>query len=149
MSWVWRYEFDKKTYKLFSFQKNDINEYYPFIKNPSLLKFNAKYNIFKEGISPIWEDKQNSGRYSIILKNYTTNIDAIWKELLLWIFETSESQDNINNLKNINGIYLNVQDKGAKIDIWTAKDDKLIEKKLKDIMLMFRYNKNIYFTAFT
>jgi len=52
---------------------------------PSTLPPNCAYNVFRNGIKPEWEDPQNrmGGRWTVQESIMYTNVDRIWKEVLL------------------------------------------------------------------
>lgn len=86
---------------------------------PSRLPRNNTYNLFKYGIEPKWEDKQNTngGEWRLPLPNsYKDQLDKYWLNTLLTVlgegFGPEESDD-------ISGIVLNIKSGKDRLAIWT------------------------------
>ncbi|CAJ0921696.1 unnamed protein product, partial [Mesorhabditis belari] len=77
------------------------------IAAPSSLNWGSDYYLFKEGIRPMWEDKQNHKRKQFL--------DDYWLELLMAI--VGEQFGDYGD--HICGAVLNVRNKGDKISLWT------------------------------
>jgi len=92
---------------------------YNHIRTPSLLPFQCDYNVFREGIKPMWEVAENKqgGRWLINVDKARHNdlLDIIWLEVLLAIIgeQFGDAGDEIC------GVVANIRNKGDKISIWT------------------------------
>lgn len=99
-SWVlWHYRRSKRTSKnsWMECQKvmatcDTLEEFWRFfiqLRNPSLVRINQDYALFKKGIAPMWEDQANSrgGQWIFIIQKsnngYRSQIDQVWNEIAL------------------------------------------------------------------
>ncbi|CAO4382828.1 unnamed protein product [Caenorhabditis nigoni] len=95
------------------------------IKPPSGLNPSSDYNVFRDGIAPMWEVKENKngGRWLITIEKRTSEImDLIWTEILMAMVGEQFKQDS----ESVCGIVCNVRTKGSKISVWTtdSSDDE-------------------------
>jgi len=92
---------------------------YNHIQLASSLSFGSDYYLFKEGIQPMWEDKNNQkgGRWLINVDKLRRNelLDHYWLELLLAM--VGEQFDDYGD--QICGSVVNIRNKGDKISLWT------------------------------
>lgn len=86
---------------------------------PSKLPRGNTYNLFKYGIEPKWEDKENTngGEWRLPLPgSYKSHLDKYWLDTLLTVlgegFGPEESDD-------ITGIVLNIKHGKDRLAIWT------------------------------
>lgn len=90
------------------------------IRPPSLLHNTCDYSVFKEGIQPMWEVKENTngGRWLITIDKmrHVDLLDTIWLEVLLAVIGGQFGEYT----KDICGIVVNIRNKGSKISIWTT-----------------------------
>lgn len=92
---------------------------YQYMKRPTSMQRGSDFYIFKEGIKPIWEDRENlgGGRWMISLrkeKRYEWNI--IWEEALIGFIRSCHSN------KEVTGIVLSVKFNEINISIWFNKE---------------------------
>lgn len=84
-----------------------INRLYNNLKTPSAITPPSDYSVFKEGIMPIWEDKQNidGGRWLMIFPRIGgmssvkchEDLDRVWLELVsIVIFFLYTKTSNFN-----------------------------------------------------
>lgn len=103
------------------------------------LPLKSDYHLFKEGIRPEWEDKQNSkgGKWSFSFNNKrdaSPIINDLWlRGLLAVIGETIEDDEN-----EVNGIVLNIRAKAYRVGIWTRDCDdsrlRTLGQRLKKVL---------------
>lgn len=89
---------------------------YPHLKAPSKVQLMTDYHLFKEGIRPIWEDKENreGGKWVLRLKKGVA--DRYWDDILLACIGENLCDDS----SQVNGIVLSVRNGEDVISIWTA-----------------------------
>lgn len=110
---------------------------YNLIPPANQLPLKSDYHLFKEGIRPEWEDKENEqgGKWQYTFsKRDALNINELWlRGLLAVIGETIEDDEG-----EVNGIVLNVRNRGIRIGIWTKDCDteklKTIGERLKLVL---------------
>lgn len=92
---------------------------YNHIQLASGLPYSSDYYLFKKGIMPMWEDKQNKegGRWLIQIDRQQRSeiLDVYWLELLMAM--VGEQFDDGSD--NVCGAVVNVRNKGDKISLWT------------------------------
>ncbi|KAH6655246.1 translation initiation factor eIF 4e-like domain-containing protein [Truncatella angustata] len=89
---------------------------YTHLKAPSEVPLMTDYHIFKEGIRPIWEDKENKDGGKWVLRLKKGVADRYWDEILLACVGGALCDDN----SQINGAVLSVRNGEDVISIWTA-----------------------------
>lgn len=100
------------------------------IRPPSLLPSSCDYNVFKEGIQPMWEVQENAkgGRWLITFDKVRQSdlIDLVWLEVLMAVIGEKFGKCT----EDICGIVVNIRNKGSKVSIWTrdAGDDETNRK---------------------
>jgi len=112
---------------------------YNNIRPPSALQWSCDYNVFREGIRPMWEEEQNKrgGRWLISIDKVRHNdlLDIFWLEVLLAIIGEQFGEQG----EEICGAVANIRNKGDKISIWTRdagnssanmKIGEILKKKL-------------------
>ena len=92
--------------------------YYQHMIHPESLPVSSKFALFQEGIKPAWEDKENQGGGSFILKVKRNYSNKFWEDLVL-SFVGDQCDDN----DQICGIILNVKETEANVSIWTRSLD--------------------------
>lgn len=126
-SWTWWYLNDErsKTWeerlkKVYTF--STVPEFwalYDAIRPPSGLNPQCDYNVFRDGIQPMWEvdENENGGRWLIVIDRSKTPemVDAIWLEILMALVGEQFGKD----MESICGLVCNVRGKGSKISVWT------------------------------
>jgi translation initiation factor 4E len=92
------------------------------------------YSIFKKGIRPVWEDKQNSdgGKLTLRLKKGGLISLRFWELSVLKLIGSDMDQDILDE---INGIMFSIRHYEDIVSIWTknAKDSNVIER-LREVM---------------
>ena len=97
----------------------DFWSVYNYLIPASGLKTGCDYSLFKSGIKPMWEDKnnRNGGRWLIALnKNQRYDLDSFWMDVVLMLI--GEAFDECS--EELCGSVVNVRARGDKIAIWTA-----------------------------
>ncbi|CAL2052847.1 unnamed protein product [Caenorhabditis brenneri] len=132
-SWSWWYLSDDRN-KSWEERLKNVNTFntvqqfwalHDAIKPPSGLNPPSDYNVFRDGIEPMWEvpENQNGGRWLITIdKGRTPEImDTIWTEILMAMIGEQFGDD----IESVCGIVCNVRGKGSKISVWTrnSSDD--------------------------
>lgn len=88
------------------------------LQDPSQLQSGSSYNLFKDGIEPKWEDRQNQngGQWRLQLANRKELLDEYWLTTVMTAigegFEAAASDD-------ISGIVVNLRRGGDRLSIWT------------------------------
>ena len=91
---------------------------YDNIRPPSVLN-GCDYNLFKEGIQPMWEvvENKNGGRLIVVVEKTRPDLlDAYWLELLISLIGNQFGEDS----EQICGAVCNIRQKGSKISLWTT-----------------------------
>lgn len=89
---------------------------YKYLKEPSKVSPMTDYHIFKDGIRPIWEDKENKDGGKWVLRLKKGVADRYWEEILMACIGGMLCDDNTQ----INGAVLSVRNGEDVISIWTA-----------------------------
>ncbi|XP_029439564.1 eukaryotic translation initiation factor 4E type 1B [Rhinatrema bivittatum] len=96
---------------------------YTHIQLASKLTSGCDYSIFKDGITPMWEDNRNKrgGRWLITLSKQQrhTDLDRLWLETLMCLI--GEAFDEYSD--DICGAVVNIRAKGDKIAMWTKETE--------------------------
>lgn len=89
---------------------------YKSLKEPSKVPMMTDYHLFKNGIRPIWEDKENKegGKWVLRLKKGVA--DRYWEEILFAAIGAQLCDDS----SQVNGVVLSVRNGEDVISIWTA-----------------------------
>jgi len=99
----------------------------------------SDYSLFKEGISPDWEDPRNKagGRWIINMGKgrRAEYLDTSWLEIMLYL--VGEQADK--HAYQVNGAVVNVRAKGDKLGVWVADASKpdsvvMIGKMIKKML---------------
>lgn len=108
--------------KVYSF--NTVEDFWCLFNNllpVSHLEAGSSYNLFKEGISPEWEDKANEGGgrwYFVLKKQDRDQADQLWLYMVLGLIgEQIDSQDHVC------GVVVSPRRDELRISLWT-KDAK-------------------------
>ena len=84
---------------------------------PEKLVKNCMLFVMREGINPTWEDKRNCQGGCFSFKVNNKMVYSVWNDLLKSI--TGESiSDNVNFIKNVNGITISPKKSFCIIKIW-------------------------------
>ncbi|GAB1603093.1 eukaryotic translation initiation factor 4E-like [Argonauta hians] len=115
----------------------DFWSLYNHVQRASKIPYGCDYSMFKDGIQPMWEDKQNQrgGRWVINLNRQQrpSELDHLWQETLLCLI--GEAFDEMSFI--VCGAVVSVRNKGNKLGLWTrdaGNEDanKKIGQKLKE-----------------
>jgi len=118
-------KWDECLLKVSQFQAvEDFWALYNHIELASNLGVGCDYNIFKNGIQPMWEDDRNKkgGRWLFVLAkgkgnpNQSKAVDELWLEVLLCLIGEAFGEDS----DQICGAVVNVRNKMDKIAVWTS-----------------------------
>jgi len=98
----------------------DFWSLYNHVVVASKLPPGSDYSLFKEGISPDWEDPRNQagGRWMIHLdkRKRSECLDSYWLEIMFYLI--GEQADE--HADQVNGAVVNVRAKGDKLGVWLA-----------------------------
>lgn len=104
---------------------------YNHIEVVSKLATGCDYALFKKGINPTWEDKENEkgGRWLLTLNSSqrSNGLDYYWTEMLMFLIGGEIETDVIN------GVVANIRNKGDKISLWLSTSSRTEERKIIDI----------------
>ncbi|KAI9822618.1 MAG: hypothetical protein M1827_000337 [Pycnora praestabilis] len=91
---------------------------YAHLKRPSVLPSVSDYHIFKKGVRPVWEDKENrkGGKWIIRLKKGVA--DRYWEDLLLGIVGDQFAEAG----EEVCGAVLSVRSGEDVLSVWTRID---------------------------
>ena len=109
------YEFTDNMKHIGDFETGeDFWNMYQHMRRPSQLLRGTQFFLFKTGIKPMWEDKQNigGGRYQMSFKKNLI-CDKVWEDLQI-AFIISKKE-----FESINGIVMNIRTAEVFISIWT------------------------------
>lgn len=102
----------------------DFWSVYNVIKPPSQLKDSSNYHLFKDGIQPAWEDKNNErgGKWVISITKHKPRqdiIDEVWLNCLLAVIGEAlcEYSDAVC------GVVVSLRPKQDRIALWTRNAD--------------------------
>lgn len=112
-------DYEKSTHKIAHF--GTVEEFwavYSHLRRPSTLPHVSDYHLFKHGIRPVWEDKENrnGGKWNIRLKKGVAN--RYWEELMLAIVgdQFGDAGDDLC------GAVLSVRGNEDVLSVWTRVD---------------------------
>ncbi|CAD7703680.1 unnamed protein product [Ostreobium quekettii] len=93
------------------------------LAQPSQLKPNADIHLFKDGITPKWEDPMNEdgGRWTVTIPKTGEDraLNAFWLDAMLaCVGEMFEDGSEVC------GVVCNIRNKGNRVCMWTSKADK-------------------------
>jgi len=98
----------------------DFWSLYNHVVVASRLPPGSDYSLFKEGISPDWEDPRNKagGRWIINMdkRRRAENLDMSWLEIMFYLIGEQADQ----HAHQVNGAVVNVRAKGDKLGVWLA-----------------------------
>uniref|UniRef100_UPI00358E2029 eukaryotic translation initiation factor 4E-1A-like isoform X2 n=1 Tax=Myxine glutinosa TaxID=7769 RepID=UPI00358E2029 len=97
---------------------------YNHIQPASRLLSGSDYSVFKDGISPMWEDEKNrmGGRWLVMLSRQQRHLllDTFWLETLLCLIGEAFEEGS----GDICGSVLSVRSKGDRVALWTSDADR-------------------------
>jgi len=98
----------------------DFWSLYNHVVVASRLPPGSDYSLFKEGISPDWEDPRNKagGRWIINMdkRRRAEYLDMSWLEIMFYLIGEQADQ----HAHQVNGAVVNVRAKGDKLGVWLA-----------------------------
>ncbi|KAI9807099.1 MAG: hypothetical protein M1825_005816 [Sarcosagium campestre] len=112
-------DYEKSTIPLASFSTVDsFWSIYSHLKRPSSLPSVSDYHIFKAGVRPVWEDKENKrgGKWIVRLKKGVA--DRYWEDLLLAIVGDQFAEAG----EEVCGAVLSVRGGEDVLSVWTRID---------------------------
>ncbi|KAI5780806.1 translation initiation factor eIF 4e-like domain-containing protein [Geopyxis carbonaria] len=126
-SWVFWYrspgnkfqDYEKSTHRVAQF--STVEEFwlvYTHLRRPSALPHVSDYHIFRKGIRPVWEDKENKngGKWNIRLKKGVAN--RFWEDLLLAIIGDAFGDAG----DDLCGAVLSVRGNEDVLSVWTRSE---------------------------
>lgn len=123
-------DYEKSTHKIAHF--GTIEEFwavYSHLRRPSALPHVSDYHLFKKGIRPVWEDKENKngGKWNIRLKKGVAN--RYWEDLMLAIVgdQFGDAGDDLC------GAVLSIRGNEDVLSVWTRVDGSSC-LKIKEIV---------------
>jgi translation initiation factor 4E len=122
---------------------------YHYLKHIECLSDGCDYMLFKQGIRPCWEDKQNvnGGRWvACVNKSQSLSLlSDLWRNSLMTLIGSSYD----NDISFINGIVISIRHKTNKISLWIKQVDDNIRDgigksfvRLLDIKMPLVYDKH-------
>jgi translation initiation factor 4E len=112
-------DYEKSTLPLVSFSSvESFWTIYSHLKRPSSLPSVSDYHIFKKGVRPVWEDKENrkGGKWIVRLRKGVA--DRYWEDLLLAIVGDQFAEAG----EEVCGAVLSVRSGEDVLSVWTRID---------------------------
>ena len=108
---------------------------FQYLKKPDDIKQPIEFQLFKEGIAPMWEDEKNKNGGKIALKLRKEYSNLVWEELVFAFiggYFAKEIKDEIN------GLVINCKKDFNTLQIWTKSFNEEvtsgIEKNIREIL---------------
>jgi translation initiation factor 4E len=107
----------------------DFWSIFQYLKKPDDYKQPIEIQLFKDGITPMWEDENNKkgGRISLKLRKEFSNL--VWEEL---IFAFIGGYFNKEIKDEINGLVINCKKDFNTLQLWTRNFDSEINKGIEN-----------------
>ena len=114
----------------------------------------SDYCVFKEGISPMWEDSHNinGGKWTLDFckgpnRKIDPHLDEVWLEVLLCLIGEGFNEFS----EDICGAVVNIRGKVDRISVWTADASKSVSNlKIGEILkIRSRYEGKMKYEAHT
>ena len=107
----------------------DFWSIFQYLKKPDDYKQPIEIQLFKDGITPMWEDENNKkgGRISLKLRKEFSNL--VWEEL---IFAFIGGYFNKEIKDEINGLVINCKKDFNTLQLWTRNFDNEINKGIEN-----------------
>lgn len=106
---------------------------YNHIQLSSRLQMGCDYNLFKDGVQPMWEDDENKhgGKWLLQLtkQQRQSELDRCWLETLLCLIGEGFGADS----DEVNGGVVNVRHRGDKTALWTKTTSKSSMMRIGEI----------------
>lgn len=106
---------------------------YNHIQLSSRLQMGCDYNLFKDGVQPMWEDSENKngGKWLLQLtkQQRQSELDRCWLETLLCLIGEGFGADS----DEVNGGVVNVRHRGDKTALWTKTTSKASMMRIGEI----------------
>ncbi len=120
---------------------------YNNLRPASLLNKRTSYSLFKEGITPDWDDNhcKNGGRWYFCLRLPNENIDDLWLNLLLGVIGSTIDSNN-----HICGCIVESRPKEMRLSLWTKHANNKADQMIigNNIKKTLEYAPGISFQAF-
>ena len=108
---------------------------FQYLKKPDDIKQPIEFQLFREGIAPMWEDEKNKNGGKIALKLRKDYSNLVWEELIFAFiggYFAKEIKDEIN------GLVINCKKDFNTLQIWTKSfTDEVttgIEKNIRELL---------------
>ena len=108
---------------------------FQYLKKPDDIKQPIEFQLFKEGIAPMWEDEKNKNGGKIALKLRKEYSNLVWEELVFAFiggYFAKEIKDEIN------GLVINCKKDFNTLQIWTKSFNEEvtsgIEKNIRELL---------------
>ena len=129
-------EYENQIKKLAEFETlEDFWSIFQYLKKPDDIKQPIEFQLFKEGIAPMWEDEKNKNGGKIALKLRKDYSNLVWEELIFAFiggYFAKEIKDEIN------GLVINCKKDFNTLQIWTKSfTDEVttgIEKNIRELL---------------
>ena len=148
-TWIlWAHDGESSDWTLKSYEKlceiTNISEFWKLLNNFEILNVQMKnYFLMKNGITPLWEDKENRyGGIASFRVEYGKYID-LWTDLCMYTI----SENIYTNMDDINGISLGAKNSWVVIRLWNKSVKNISSNLNEDFLkkysyLATRYKKN-------
>ena len=117
----------------------DFWGFYQHMRRPDSLPKGCEFYLFKDGIRPLWEDKQNKGGGRFVLHIKKQHSNKVWEDILLAMLATDQDHEKLN------GIVINVRSWEILISIWTKDlvDEEGMERYKNWIRMGLTISENV------
>lgn len=105
------YENNLKTIGKFQ-TAEDFWGFYQHIRRPDSLPKGCEFFLFKSGMKPLWEDKQNKGGGRFVLHIKKMFANKTWEDILIALIIAGKDYDKLN------GIVINIRSWEVLLSIW-------------------------------
>eukprot|EP00033_Pygsuia_biforma_P000596 GCRY01000705.1.p1 GENE.GCRY01000705.1~~GCRY01000705.1.p1 ORF type:complete len:209 (-),score=24.07 GCRY01000705.1:273-899(-) len=112
----------------------------------SRLAEKSSFHLMKTGVNPLWEDPANAEGGSYIIRVHKSDVDYVWRELLLAVI--GEQLDEVPEGDTVNGITVGMRPNDCVFQLWnrnaSLQRDSVftkMESLLKEIAIRNRFYK--------
>lgn len=100
----------------------DFWGYYQHFKKPTELPIGSYIYLFKEEVTPAWEDEHNKNGGAFVLRFEKSKSNRVWEDILL-----SYISAKAVIYEEMNGVRIKIKKDYAEIDFWVSRlDDEQI-----------------------
>jgi hypothetical protein len=145
--WILWYHHEKDNWKLSGFKQlytiSTIKEFWKFYNNWAVIGGITNKHIFlmKEGITPLWEDKENITGGCWSFKIHEDNAEELWEDLSVYLISDklyTNDKDTILGLsfclKKNNNVVIKIWNKLSKYNSIKLLSNNILEKWGTDII---------------